>query len=108
MAVSEGFLEYVLEQLYSWDGVTPRKMFGGVGLYRDSKMFGLIADDVIFLKVNDKTREKFIEAGSSPFQPFADKGVMKSYYEVPVDILEDSELLIAWSEESLAIQKSRK
>jgi len=28
-------------------------MFGGAGLYRDGKMFGLIADDVAYLKADD-------------------------------------------------------
>jgi len=47
MPISDEFLEYVLDLLSAWGGVTARKMFGGAGLYRDEKMFGLIADDVV-------------------------------------------------------------
>ena len=42
MSVSDEFLEFLLDQLSGWGGVTARKMFGGAGLYRDGKMFGLI------------------------------------------------------------------
>ena len=58
MAVSEEFLAYVLDQFARWGQVNARKMFGGVGLYRDSKMFGLIADDVAYLKVDESNREE--------------------------------------------------
>ena len=51
MAVSNDFLEYVLDQFSAWGEVTVRKMFGGAGLYRDGKMFGLVADNVAYLKV---------------------------------------------------------
>lgn len=53
MAVSDDFLNYVLDQLSRWGHVTVRRMFGGAGLYRDGKMFGLIADDIAYLKADD-------------------------------------------------------
>lgn len=108
MPVSEGFTEYILDQLSPWGGVTSRKMFGGVGLYRDGKMFGLLADDVIYLKVDDTNLEKFVEAGSAPFKPFANKPTTMSYYDVPGDIMENPDDLIDWAEESLAIQMRQK
>ena len=108
MPVSEEFLTYVLDQLSCWGGVSPRKMFGGVGLYCDGKMFGLIADDVAYLKVDDANREMFIQAGSAPFKPFPDKATVMSYYEVPPDVLEQPDELIEWAARSLAIQKKKK
>jgi DNA transformation protein and related proteins len=108
MAISNDFLEYVLDQFSDWGGVTVRKMFGGAGLYRDGKMFGLVSDNVAFLKVDETNRGKFIEAGSEPFKPFANRPTMRSFYEIPPDIFENQEELIEWSEESLAIQKKVK
>lgn len=69
MAISDEFLTYILDQLSSWDEVTTRKMFGGAGLYRDGKMFGLIADNVMYLKTDDSNRDAFLQAGSTPFNP---------------------------------------
>ncbi|ABW65975.1 TfoX/Sxy family protein [Desulfosudis oleivorans] len=108
MPVSNEFLIFVLDQLAEWGGVTARKMFGGAGLYRDGRMFGLIAGDVVYLKVDDSNREAFVRAGSSAFKPFADKPVSLSYYEVPPDVLEVPEELIDWAARSLAVQSRKK
>ena len=108
MAVSDEFLEYVLDQLSAWEGVSARRMFGGAGLYREGRMFGLVADDVAYLKVDDSNRERFLAAGSSQFRPFPDRKSVMPYYEIPPDILEDTEELIAWAEESLRISDSTK
>ena len=74
MSVSDEFLEFLLDQLSGWGGVTARKMFGGAGLYRDGKMFGLIAGDVAYLKVDDTNRQAFADAGCKPFKPYAEQG----------------------------------
>ena len=108
MSVSDEFVEYVLDQLSRWGGVSSRKMFGGAGLYRDGKMFGLIADDVAYLKVDDSNRKDFVEAGSSPFKPYPVKSMTMSYFEVPPDVLDDPEELGPWADRSLAIQKGKK
>jgi DNA transformation protein len=108
MPVSDDFLEYVLDQFSEWGGVTARRTFGGAGLYRDGKMFGLVADDVAYLKVDDSNREEFERAGSSPFKPYADQPVEMSYYEIPPEVLEDPEELVRWAKRSLAIQKGKK
>ena len=46
MAVSDDFLEYVKDQLSDLQ-ISHRKMFGGAGLYRNGKLFGLVADDTV-------------------------------------------------------------
>ena len=43
MAVSDEFVDYVVDQLSAWGEVSSRKMFGGAGLHRDGTMFGLIS-----------------------------------------------------------------
>jgi len=111
MSISDEFLEYVLDQFSKWGGVSVRKMFGGAGLYRDQKMFGLIADDVAYLKVDDSNREDYEKVDSSAFNPYPEKGksVVMPYYEIPVDVLENPDQLIEWSKKSLAIaNKSKK
>lgn len=108
MPVSDEFIAYVLDQLSGWGGVTARRMFGGAGLYRDGKMFALIADDVAYLKVDDSNRQDFLDAGCSAFRPYTDKPEEMSYYEAPSDVLEQPQELVAWARRSLAIQKRTK
>lgn len=107
MSVSKGFLDFILDQLSKWGNVSARRMFGGAGLYRDGKMFALIADDVVYLKVDDTNRDKFIQRGASPLKPFPNRPTVLSFYEVPEDIVESPGELIEWAEESLFIQKKR-
>ena len=108
MAVSAEFLDFILDQLNGWGNVTARKMFGGAGLYRDGKMFGLIAGDVAYLKVDDSNRKEYEQAGSSPFKPYQNKATVMSYFEVPPDVLESPDELVRWAERSLAIQTENK
>jgi len=111
MALSDDFVDYVRDQLSQWGEVSVRRMFGGAGLYREGKMFGLIADDVAYLKVDDSNRDEFVKAESSPFNPYPDKvkTTIMSYYEIPPDVLEDPDELAQWAQRSLDIQtKSRR
>lgn len=109
MAISNDFLDYVLDQFSMWGGVTARKMFGGAGLYRDGKMFALIGDDAVYFKVGDSNLADYTDFGSGPFKPFDNQSmVLKSYYELPIDILENPQELMAWAAKSRAIQKSGK
>ncbi|MCJ7729482.1 MAG: TfoX/Sxy family protein, partial [Sedimentisphaerales bacterium] len=83
---------------------------GGAGLYCDGTMFGLIADDVAYLKVDDSNREDFVKAGASPFNPYPDKvkATVMSYYEIPADVIENPTVLTEWAERSLAIARKKK
>jgi len=108
MSISDEFLAYVLDQLSGWGNVTSRKMFGGAGLYRAGKMFGLVADDVAYLKVDDSNREGFVQAGSAPFKPYPDKTTLMPYYEIPPDVLEQPEELVEWAEHALVIPSKKK
>jgi DNA transformation protein len=91
--VSAPFKAFVLDQLEELGDVEPRSMFGGVGLYSSGVFFGLIARDVLYLKVDDITRPAYVKAGMPAFQPYPGrmKGTSK-YYAVPVEVLEASEL----------------
>ena len=104
MSVSNEFLEYVRDQFREWGEVSVRKMFGGAGLYCDGKIFGLVADDVVYLKVDDSNRERYETAGSKPFKPWEDQSMTMSYWELPPDVLESPSELSEWADSSLAIQ----
>ncbi|MFH1717209.1 MAG: TfoX/Sxy family protein [Planctomycetota bacterium] len=110
MPISDEFVDYVIDQLAGWGAVTARKMFGGAGLYRDGVMFGLIADDVAYLKVDDSNRADFVEAGSSAFNPFPEKEktAVMPYYEIPADVLEDREALGKWADRALTVARRKK
>ncbi|HXC07621.1 MAG TPA: TfoX/Sxy family protein [Steroidobacteraceae bacterium] len=104
MAVSDEFLQYVLEQLAGLEGVAPRRMFGGIGLYSNERIFGLISSDILYFKVNDSNRGDYEARGMNRFRPFADKPLLSmTYYEVPADVLEDADECAAWARKSTAV-----
>lgn len=98
MPVSASYLDYVLEQLAGLGEVHSRRMFGAVGLYRGEQFFGLIDDNVLYLKVDDGNRADFLARGMAPFRPYRDKPEYSmSYYQAPADVIEDAEQLAAWA-----------
>jgi DNA transformation protein len=104
MAVTPSYRDYVLEQLAGLGRVRAIRMFGGVGIYCDELFFGLVADDTLYLKVNDGSRPDFIARGMGPFRPFRDKPELAmGYYEVPADVLEDAEELVTWGRRALRV-----
>jgi DNA transformation protein len=78
-------------------------MFGGVGLYADGIFFALIANDTLYHKVDDTNRQDYESAGMDAFRPYPDKIRTMQYYEVPVEVLEDQELLNTWAKRSIAV-----
>jgi DNA transformation protein and related proteins len=110
MAVSDEFVAYVLEQLSTWGAVAVRRMFGGAGLYHQGTMFAAIAEDVVYLKVDDSNRDDFVQAGSGPFEPYPDKikTTIRTYYEIPADVLENPDELARWAERSWNIARKKR
>lgn len=103
MAVDAGYVAYVLDQLSAFGNVTARKMFGGAGLYYRGLTFALIANDELYLKVDDTNRADYEAQGSQPFRPFEDKAVVMSYYQIPPGVLDDPDELKLWAHKAFAI-----
>ena len=76
--------------------VALRRMFGGLGIYRDGLMFGLVVDGEIYLKADAETAPLFREAGSQPFRyQKGDRIVETSYHSLPEEALDDPDALAA-------------
>lgn len=94
---SEDYKNYILDQLRLAEEISVRKMFGGYGLYIQGRFFAIISDDQLYFKTNEETKNKYIKLGSKPFQP-SPKQKLKNYYEVPPEIIEDTDKLKEWAE----------
>jgi DNA transformation protein len=103
LAASSGFRSFVLDQLEPLGGVVVRSMFGGVGFYCDGLFFGLIAGDVLYLKVDATTRAEYEAEGSKPFKPYPDRSGTMQYYSVPVGVLESQHELVRWARKAVAV-----
>jgi DNA transformation protein len=87
-----------------------RAMFGGHGLYLDDLMFGLIAEDRLFLKLDEESRPAFDRAGSEPFVYSTKDGrrTSTSYWLCPPAALQDPVKLRAWVARGHAAAKRAK
>jgi len=109
MSVTPSYRHFVLEQLARVaTGVRDKAMFGGVGLYSEELFFGLIADDRLYFKVDDTNRPDFEARGMGPFRPYGPQGEEMKYYELPEDVLEDSEDLASWVTKSKEVARRKK
>ena len=107
LRVSDAFKAFVLDQLEEFGEVTPRAMFGGVGLYHRSTFFGILARDVLYLKVDDENRSEYEEAGTQPFRPYPNRTATMQYYAVPVDVLESPRDLARWARRAVEAARRR-
>jgi len=78
--------------------VHARRMFGGEGLFAGDVMIGLVSDDLIYLKTDGESRQRFIEEGSGPFVYSKHTGeeITMSYYEVPERLYDEPEEFADW------------
>jgi DNA transformation protein len=105
LRVSDSFRKFVLDQLEALGDVEPRSMFGGVGLYHRGVFFGIVAGDVLYLKVDDATRGDYERAGMGPFMPYPERGGTMQYYAVPLDVLETAPELSRWARRAIDVAK---
>ena len=80
----------------------PRSMFGGVGLYQRGVFFGILARDTLYMKVDDRNRRDYEEAGMKAFKPYPGRGGTMRYYSVPLEVLESPIELAEWARKSIA------
>jgi DNA transformation protein and related proteins len=106
LRVSDGFREFVLDQLDGVRNFRAQAMFGGVGLYSGDVFFGILAADVLYFKVGDANRAEYEQAGAKPFKPYADRAMKMPYYNVPTATLEDAATLAIWARRAIAVARS--
>jgi DNA transformation protein len=105
--VDDSFVEELLERMEPLGELRARRMFGGVGLYCDEVFFGLVADGVLYFRVDEASVAAYEAAGMEPFRPFEDKPPMKTYYEVPLEVQERPQRLVEWAREALGAAQRR-
>lgn len=107
MAVSNEYLTYVIDLLECLGPIQPRRMFGGAGLYFEGLFFAVIADDVLYFKVDESNGADYEQEGMEAFRPFPDRNTVMGYYQVPVDVLENKETLKVWAEKALCVAERK-
>jgi TfoX/Sxy family transcriptional regulator of competence genes len=57
MAVTKEFMDYIIQQIDNAGVITAKAMFGGYHVYSDGKLFALVIDNKLFVKITDAGKE---------------------------------------------------
>ncbi len=106
--------EFIRDLFASFRPVTVRRMFSGAGLFCDGLMFGLVIDDIIYLKVDETNRLDFEREGSGPFTYTRGRKAGRPsrhalpYWRLPERLYDDPEELAAWAARAFAVAEGKK
>ncbi len=103
MVASDGFAEFLREQLAPLGRVTMRRMFGKTGVFCNGLMFGMVTDDTLYVRVDDQNRAIFQEAAAEPPLSYEKGGrsIDMAFWRAPERLLDDPEALVAWARAAL-------
>ena len=92
------YVSHIVDLLQSIGPVESRAMFGGFGVFLEGLMFGLVADNELYLKVDAENQQDFEALGLQAFS-FQKNGkeFKMSYFQAPEEAMEDGELLSVWA-----------
>ncbi len=103
MATSE-FCETVLHYLNQVTPIAVRSCFDRCELYCDRVLFGLIVDDTLYFKLDDRSRKELAKAGGQLSDNDAATGQL-NYAPITAEILTDPVQLTLWLEKAVATGK---
>ncbi len=108
---TQALADHYVDQLSSWAKITTRPLFGAVALYRRGHVFAMVWHGGLYFKVDDESRKNYEAAASHPlgYVSQGEQHALKSYWEVPVDVIEDHEQLQQWAERAYhaAVQSAK-
>ena len=97
------YIEYLKEVFSEFGPVQPRRMFGGYGIFYKGLMFGLVADESLYLKVDETISSFFTDRELEQFSyEKQGKAFKMSYYMTPEEIFDDPEEAKIWADRSYA------
>jgi TfoX/Sxy family transcriptional regulator of competence genes len=74
MVASEAFAELLREQFSALGPIGFRRMFGKTGVFCDGLMFGVVAENTLYFRVDDDNRKAFREAEAHPPLNYSKQG----------------------------------
>lgn len=92
------FVHSLHEVFERFGRVDTRRMFGGHGIYHDGRMFGLVAEDTLYLKADAESAAHFDRLKLPPFQYTRNGKTMHlSYREAPAEVFDDRDEAALWA-----------
>ena len=92
------YIAHIADLLQFIGPVESKSMFGGFGMILEGLMFGPVAGNELYLKVDTQNLQDYEDLGLQAFS-FEKNGrqIKMSYYQAPEEAMEDAELLSDWA-----------
>jgi DNA transformation protein and related proteins len=96
--------DFLIDLFSDFGPVTIRRMFSGFGISADGTNFALALRSGLYFRADEQTIPRFEAEGSTPFQyqTRAKTVIVKSYWQLPARLFDDSEELSVWARAALA------
>jgi DNA transformation protein and related proteins len=93
-----GFQDQLEELFATIEGATLRRMFGGLGIFKNGLMFALVADDVLYMKADEATAPRFAAEGFGQWiYPGRGRAVPMPYWQVPDRLFDEPDEFREWA-----------
>lgn len=104
MVASDGFAEFLRDQLAPLGHISLRRMFGKTGVFCDGFMLGMVRGNTLYFRVDDDNRAAFKEAESFPPLNYEKKGgtIDLSFWRAPERLFDEPDELLSWARAALA------
>jgi DNA transformation protein len=110
MSTKSSLASHVTEQLTFLGRISNRSIFGGVGIFIDERLLGIVMRDVLYLHTDISNREDYTSRGMAQFKPYPNAfDLTTDHHQVPDDIVNDPEQLKVWGQRALvaAVQAAK-
>jgi DNA transformation protein len=107
MAVDLEVLAYIEQQLVAFPGWKSKKMFGGVGFFRDDVMFGVIKYGRLMLRTDPEDLGLYV---NEPQFAVEMQGQLKTmpYHAVPEAVVSNPQQLAVWAQTAFELTLASK
>ena len=110
MRVKSSLASYVAEQLAPLGRISSRAIFGGVGVFIDERLLGIVMGEKLYLHTDKSNLDDYVARGMPQFKPYPNAfDLTTDHHEVPLEVVNDAEQLKVWGERALnaAVESAR-
>lgn len=85
--------------------VSARRMFGGIGYYADGSFFAIAHGDVLYFRVDERSRADYEREGMAAFSPAGSDFTSMKYFALPPWLFDDQDALGIWMRRAIQVAR---
>jgi DNA transformation protein len=103
MRTKSDLARYVEEQLAFLGRVSAKAIFGGIGIFVDERLLGIVIEEKLYLHTDASNLSEYQARGMPQFKPYPNAfDLTTDHHQVPPEIVEDPQALKTWGQRALS------